>query len=67
MIISNFAKNDISKCLENCNFTDTERDIFLMRSKGKSLIECSMKLNISYDNEKHISAKINRKIMTALS
>ena len=46
MKISSFTKSEIEFILERANFTECERECFLLKAKGKTNVELSMKLNI---------------------
>ena len=43
---SSFTKSEIDYILERANFTEIERQCFMLKSKGKTNTELSMKLNI---------------------
>lgn len=66
MIISNFTKPEIDYLLTMCNFTEQEKILFIMRSKGKSLDSISYKLHISRDWAGKLSQKVNKKIIKIL-
>lgn len=46
MKISSFTKSEIDYIITNANFTETELACFLLKAKGKTNVELSMKLNI---------------------
>ena len=63
MIISAFTKPELDLFREYCNFVGCERPLFEMRSQGMPLEEIAENLNMSVDNVKRISRKVNDKII----
>lgn len=66
MIVCDFTQIEIDYLLEKCNFTDSERTLFVMRSKNFPLVQCSMSMNLSLDGVKKLSRKVNKKIIKVL-
>ena len=66
MIPSRFIQSEIDYLVEVCNFTPDELQLFLMRTRDKSLVQCSIEMNISIDTAKKISRKVNNKIIRVL-
>ena len=62
MIVSDFTKPELDYFRENCNFVNTEIDVFELRSKGIPLERIAESLNMTVEGVKRISAKVNRKI-----
>lgn len=58
-----FNKTEYEYFIENCNFTDRQKDILDLRRKGKTYIEISMKLFISEATVKREIKKIKHKIL----
>jgi DNA-binding NarL/FixJ family response regulator len=58
-----FNKAEYEYFLENCNFTDRQKDIFELRRKGKSYIEIEFSLNISQSTITREIKKIKHKIL----
>jgi DNA-binding CsgD family transcriptional regulator len=62
--ISGFVKSEVDYLLTESNFTDDERELFLLRTKDVALEECAERMNISISTvnrlSKRIKAKINR-------
>ena len=52
-----FNKAEYEYFIENCNFTERQKEIIDLRRKGKSIIEISLEINIS-------ERTINREIKT---
>ena len=66
MIISAFTKPELDTFREYCNFVGCERTLFEMRSQGMPLEEIAENLNMSVENVKRISRKVNGKIVRVL-
>lgn len=45
--LSKLCKDEINEILAQCNFTEDEETVFAMVTKGKSLVEISMSMNMS--------------------
>lgn len=54
------CKSEINYYIKECNFTDEELRIFIMLSKGKSIIEISEKLSVS-------ESTVNRRVKSIMS
>ena len=63
MIISAFTKPELDLFREYCNFVGCEKPLFELRSQGVPLEEIAESLNMSVDNAKRISRKVNSKIV----
>lgn len=66
MIISDFTTPELEYFRENCNFVNLEIQIFEQRAKGVTLEALAENLNISYDYARHLSRKVNKKILKVL-
>ena len=71
MIISDFTKPEIDFLIANCNFTENERKLFLLRCGGYSLDEITDiflndKVPLARDTIGRLSQKVNRKIIKVL-
>ena len=66
MKISAFTKKEIEYILERANFTECERECFLLKSKGKTNIELSMKLNICDSTVSSTMKSVRAKITSVL-
>lgn len=62
MLISAFTKPELDLFREYCNFVGSEKALFEMRSQGVPLEEIAEYLNMSVENVKRISRKVNGKI-----
>lgn len=54
------VKSETNYYIKECNFTDEELRIFIMLSKGKSIIEISEKLSVS-------ESTVNRRVKSIMS
>ena len=66
MIISDFTKPELDYFREHCNFVNYEIIIFNERANGVPLERITEQLNISYDHARHLSRKVNKKIISVL-
>ena len=62
MIVSDFTVPELELFRAQCNFTSNEMPIFEMRSRGIPLEEIAEVLDMSVENVKRISRKVNSKI-----
>lgn len=62
MVISDFTNVELDVLREQCNFVNTEKDVFELRSQGLSLELIAEMLNMSVGGIKKISKKVNNKI-----
>lgn len=66
MNISDYTRKEINYLLEECNFTESQKIFFLMRSKDVSIEQCAEQMNISVSCANNISKKIKDKIQKVL-
>lgn len=66
MKISNFTESELSLFRKECNFTDTERQCFDLKAKGKTNIELAMKLNICDSTVSTTMKSVRTKITSVL-
>ena len=66
MIISDFTASELEYFRENCNFVNLEKQIFERRAEGISLQQIAEDLDISYDYARHLSRKVNKKILKVI-
>lgn len=62
MKICDFVKPEIETFLAECNFTNDEKELFLLRTKDVPLERCAEIMNLSISATRHKSAKLNKKI-----
>lgn len=63
MKICGLTKREIEYCIEECNFTEPEETLFLMRCKDVPLDRCAEELNVSLSTIKRWNRKIKDKIL----
>lgn len=63
MKICSFTRKEIEYCINECNFTDSELQLFEMRCHDMPLEQCAEKMNISISTVKRLSRKMKNKIM----
>lgn len=66
MIISDFTNVELETLRKQCNFVNTEKDVFELRSQGVPLEIIAEILDMSVDGIKRVSRKVNRKIFKVL-
>lgn len=66
MTISEFTKPELDYFRQNCNFVNLEIKLFEERAKGISLEQIAEDLHISYDYDRQLSRKVNKKILKVL-
>lgn len=64
MLLRDYTKPELNRFINNCNFTDSELQYFLLKSKDKSIVQISFEMNISEQAvsrlAKRVKAKMNR-------
>lgn len=58
-----FNKKEYEYFIENCNFTDRQKEILDLRRKGKSIVEISLKIPVSTRTVDREIRKIKNKII----
>ena len=66
MKISDFTVPELNYFRENCNFVNLEIKVFEERARGVPLEQIAEEVNISYDYARHLSRKVNKKILKVL-
>ena len=66
MIISDYTELELEYLRCACNFVNSEKDVFYMRSQGMTLETIAELLNMSVENVKKISRKVNNKILKVM-
>lgn len=66
MIVSDFTVPELDRFRALCNFVGNERTVFEYRSRGIPLEEIAETLNMSVENVKRISRKVNNKIIRVI-
>lgn len=63
MIVSDFTVPELEHFRAMCNFVGNELTVFDLRSRGIPLEEIAESMNMSVENVKRISRKVNDKIV----
>ena len=63
-MIKAFTEPELERFRQECNFVDSEIEVFEKRSKGVPLERIAEDLHITLDGVKKISRKVNTKIRT---
>lgn len=62
MLLRDYTKPELERFIEYCNFTDSEMQYFLLKSKDKSNIQISFEMNISERQVSTLAKRVKRKI-----
>lgn len=63
MKVCDFTKKEIEYCINECNFTDPELQLFKMRCKDIPLEQCAEEMDVSVSTVKRISRRMKDKIL----
>lgn len=63
MDFTDFLESEYQKFYNECNFTDRQMEILMLRRKGKSITEISLNLNMSEATVSREIKKIKKKIL----
>lgn len=63
MKVCDFTRKEIEYCINECNFTDSELQLFNMRCKDMQLERCAEKMDVSISTVKRINRKMKDKIL----
>ena len=66
MNLSDFTQPEIRHLLAECNFTDEQERLFLLRCKNISLEQCAEQMNIGVATASRINKKVKDKILRVL-
>ncbi len=61
--IYDFTKKEIDLFLEECNFTEQEHELFLLRSRYYTLEQAAEIMNVSSKTAYRINRKVKKKII----
>ncbi len=62
MLLRDYTKPELDRLVANCNFTDTELQYFLLKSKDKSIVQISFEMNISEQQVSKLARRVKNKI-----
>ena len=57
---------EINKCIELCNFTDDELQLFKLKAKNKSVVQIKHEMHISESQVSALSRRVRTKIKKIL-
>lgn len=66
MIVSDFTVPELDRFRDKCNFVGNELMVFELRSQGIPLEQIAETLNMSVENVKKVSRKVNSKIIRVI-
>ena len=66
MNLSDFTQPEIRHLLAECNFTEEQEKVFLLRCKNIPLEQCAEKMDMSIATVSRINKKVKDKIMRIL-
>lgn len=66
MIVSDFTVPELDRFRDKCNFVGNELMVFELRSQGIPLEQIAEILNMSVENVKKVSRKVNSKIIRVI-
>lgn len=62
MLLRDYVKAEIDFFIECCNFTDSELQYFLLKSKDCSNVKISLEMNISEQQVSKLARRVRNKI-----
>lgn len=66
MKVCSFTKPEIEYCIRECNFTDSELQLFNMRCKDIPLEQCAEEMSISVSTVYRINKRVKKKILKVI-
>ena len=62
MLLRDYTKPELNHFLENCNFTDMEKQYFELKSKDRTNVQISLEMNISEQQVSKLARRVKNKI-----
>ena len=62
MLLRDYTLPEINHLITNCNFTDSEEQYFLLKSKDWSNVQISIEMNISEQQVSKLARRVKNKI-----
>lgn len=62
MLLRDYTKPELEYFIEQCNFTDSELEYFILKSKDYSIVKISMEMNVSPRQVSNLAERVKRKI-----
>ena len=66
MQVYDFTRPELDYFRELCNFTESEREYFELRAKGKSNVQIAMEMNVSESQVSKLARKVKSKMFRVL-
>ena len=66
MQVYDFTVPELNMFRELCNFTESEREYFELRAKGKSNVQIAMEMNVSESQVSKLARKVKSKMFRVL-
>ena len=63
---TDFVEKEINYFLQECNFSEMEKELFLLRCRHKSIIEICFAMNISESKAGKLSNAVSKKIIKVI-
>lgn len=63
MILHCLTQEQIDNYIQKCHFTDEEKEVFLLRTEDRTIMEIAEKLNFSRTKANSLSKRINNKLI----
>lgn len=62
MLLRDYTKPELNRFIENCNFTESEMQYFILKSKDYSNVKISIEMNISEQTVSNLARRVKNKI-----
>ncbi len=62
MLLRDYTRPELNHLIENCNFTESELQYFLLKSKDYSNVQISFEMNISEQQVSRLAKRVKQKI-----
>lgn len=62
MLLRDYTKPELQHFIDECNFTESELQYFLLKSKDFSIVKISMEMNVSPRQVSNLAERVKRKI-----
>jgi DNA-directed RNA polymerase specialized sigma subunit len=62
MLLRDYTRLELNHLIENCNFTESELQYFLLKSKDYSNVQISFEMNISEQQVSRLAKRVKQKI-----
>lgn len=62
MLLRDYTRLELNHLIENCNFTESELQYFLLKSKDYTNVQISFEMNISEQQVSRLAKRVKQKI-----